>query len=94
MTIYTSYLALLGFEQLFHYYCTITDCTYKEVGGQEGDGMCGGAGWEAGGRLHLPIGLFGASMSPRNASHRPSRLKGLKRCLTNTGVNIRPIPPI
>ena len=33
--------------------------------------MGGGGGWEVGGRLYLPMGLFGASMSPRSASHRP-----------------------
>ena len=31
----------------------------------------GGGGWEAGGRLHHPIGLFGVAMSPRSGSHRP-----------------------
>ena len=36
------------------------DCTYKGVGG-----------WEAGGGLHHPIGLFGVAMSPRSAGHRP-----------------------
>ena len=35
------------------------DCTYKGLGG-----------WEAGGGLYLPIGLFGVAMSPRSASHR------------------------
>ena len=30
-----------------------------------------GGGWEAGGRLHHPIGLFGVAMSPRSVSHRP-----------------------
>ena len=33
--------------------------------------MGGGGSWEAGGRLYLPIGLFGVAMSPRSASHRP-----------------------
>ena len=28
-------------------------------------------GWEAGGGLHRPIGLFGVAMSPRSANHRP-----------------------
>ena len=37
---------------------------YKGVGG-------GWGGWEAGGRLHRPIGLFGVAMSPRSASHGP-----------------------
>ena len=29
--------------------------------------------WEAGGRLYLPIDLFGASMSPRSASQGPDK---------------------
>ena len=29
-----------------------------------------GGGWEAGGGLHHPIGLFGVAMSPRSTSHR------------------------
>ena len=33
--------------------------------------MGGGGEWEAGGRLYLPIGLFGVAMSPRSASDRP-----------------------
>ena len=33
--------------------------------------MGGGGGWEAGGRLYLPIGLFKAAMSPRSGNHRP-----------------------
>ena len=33
--------------------------------------MGGGGGWEAGGRLYNPIGLFGVAMSLRSASHRP-----------------------
>ena len=33
--------------------------------------MGGGGGWEAGGGLHHPTGLFGVTMSPRSASHRP-----------------------
>ena len=52
-------------------------------------------GWAARGGLHLPIGLFRVAMSPRSASHISlEKLRGPKRCLTNTGVNIRPIPPI
>ena len=31
----------------------------------------GWGGWEAGGGLHRPTGLFGVAMSPRSASHRP-----------------------
>ena len=34
-------------------------------------GVGGGGGWEAGGGLYLPIGLFEVAMSPRSASHRP-----------------------
>ena len=33
--------------------------------------MGGGGGWEAGGGLHHPIGLFGVAMSQRSVSHRP-----------------------
>ena len=40
-------------------------------GGGEGVGGVGGGGWEAGGGLHHPTGLFGVVMSPRSASHRP-----------------------
>ena len=29
----------------------------------------GGDEWEAGGRLHHPVGLFGVAMSPRSVSH-------------------------
>ena len=42
-----------------------------EGGGWEGGGVGGGGGWEAGGGLHRPTGLFGVAMSPRSASHRP-----------------------
>ena len=37
------------------------DCTYKGVGGRRGrvGWVEGVGGWEAGGRLYLPIGLFG-----------------------------------
>ena len=38
-------------------------------GGWGGVGV--GGGWEAGGGLHRPTGLFGVAMSPRSASHRP-----------------------
>ena len=38
------------------------------MGGGRGGGE---GGWEARGRLHHPIGLFGVAMSPRSASHRP-----------------------
>ena len=31
----------------------------------------GVGGWEAGGGLYRPTGLFGVAMSPRSASHRP-----------------------
>ena len=33
--------------------------------------MGGGGGWEAGGGLHLQIGLFGVAMNPRSTSYRP-----------------------
>ena len=36
--------------------------------GRGGEG--GGHGWEAGGGLYLPIGLFGVAISPRSANHR------------------------
>ena len=39
------------------------------MGGRGGVGI--GGGWEAGGGLHRPIGLFGVAMRPRSASHRP-----------------------
>ena len=33
-----------------------------------------GGGWrEAGGRLNLPLGLFGLAIGPKSASHRPKR---------------------
>ena len=58
------------------------------MGGQEG------GEWAAGGRLYLPIGVFGVSMSPRSAIViGPDKPGGPKKHLTNTG-NIRPIPPI
>ena len=46
----------------------------------------GGDGWEARGRLYLPIRLFGVAMSPRSARHRPRQdcMEGLKRRVTNT----------
>ena len=58
-------------SDFFHNHCNITDCTYKGMGGWEGDGVGGGGGWDAGGGLNLPIGLFGVAMSLRSASHRP-----------------------
>ena len=36
-----------------------------------GGGWKGVGGWEAGGGLHHPIGLFRVAMSPRSVSHRP-----------------------
>ena len=47
------------------------DYTYKGVGRWEGGGVGRGGRWEAGGRLYLPIGLFGVAMSPRSVSQRP-----------------------
>ena len=42
------------------------------MGGWEGVGWVEEAGgWEAEGRLHHQIGLFGVAMSPRSVSHRP-----------------------
>ena len=60
----------------------------------EGGGVGDGGGWEARSRLYLPIGLFGASTSPRNASHRPRQDWRALRDVSLTGVNIKPIPPI
>ena len=49
----------------------------------------GGGGWEAGGKLYLPIGLFGVAMSPRSASHKPRQdWRALRDVLQ---VNIKPI---
>ena len=55
-------------EQFFDSYCNITHCMYKRVSGWKG------VGWMVGmsvqlevGYMHLPIGLFGVSMSPRGA---------------------------
>ena len=59
--------------------------------------MGGGWGW---GRVESwrwvtpPTGPFVVAMSPRNTSHRPRKPEGPKRCLKNTGVNIKSIPPI
>ena len=49
---------------------------YKGVGEWEGGGVGGGVGWveggwETGGGLNPPTGLFGVAMYPRSASHRP-----------------------
>ena len=59
-------------------------------------GEGGWGGWAAGGRLHFTIGLFAVATSPRNPGHTvgPVKLRGPKRCLTNVGVNARPMPPI
>ena len=67
---------------------------YKGVGEWGGGG--GGEGWEAGGGLHHPIGLFGVAMSPRSVSQRPRQDWRALRDVspTNSGVNIRPVPPI
>ena len=45
----------------------------ERVGGQEGEGVGGGGGWEAGGGFNLPLGLFGLAMDPRIASRRPKQ---------------------
>ena len=66
---------------------------YKRVGGWEGDG--GWWGWVgSGGGLHHPIGLFGVAMSPRRLVIGLDKPRWPMRYLTNTGVNIRSIPPI
>ena len=53
---------------------------YKRVGGREGGGVGwvegmggvgGGDGWEAGGGLNPPTGLYGVGMCPRSVSYRP-----------------------
>ena len=44
---------------------------WRGAGWVEEGRVGGGGGWEAGGRLHRPIGLFGVAMSPRSASYRP-----------------------
>ena len=43
---------------------------YRGGWAKEG-GVGGGSGWEAGGGLNPPLGLFGLAMGPRSASHRP-----------------------
>ena len=50
-----------------------------------------GGGWESGGGLNLPLGLFGLAMGPRFASHSPNMLEWRKRRLLITGVNFRPM---
>ena len=85
----------------FHTTCNITDCTYKWWVGWRGWGgsVGGGGGWEAGGSLHLPIGLFGVFVRPRSAIYiaigpdKPGGPGGMGVIFTNTGVNIIPIPP-
>ena len=52
----------------------------------------GGGGFAAGGMLYPLLGLFGVAMSPRSVSHRPRHKP--RRCLTTTGVNFRPMPPM
>ena len=44
-------------------------CYRGRVGGK-GMGEWRGK-WKAGGRLNLPLGLFGPAIGPRSASHRP-----------------------
>ena len=52
-------------------------CYKGSVGGSgwggwvEGGGVGGGGGWAVRGRLNPSLGLFGLTMSPRSASHRP-----------------------
>ena len=52
--------------------------------------MGGGDGWAAGGRLYLPIGVFGVAMSSKSPIViGPDKPSGPKRHLTNAGVNTR-----
>ena len=59
-------------------------------------GVSGGGGWEVGGTLYLLIGLFGVAIatSPKILFIGLDKPGGPKKRLTNTGVNIRPIPLI
>ena len=57
-------------------------------------GAGGGGGWEAGGGLHPPIGLFGVAMSPRSVGYRPRQDWRALRDVSPTRVNITRIPPI
>ena len=43
---------------------------WEGVGWLGGSGVGGGGGWETGGGLYPPIGMFGVAMSLRSASHR------------------------
>ena len=58
--------------------------------------MSGGGVWEVGGTLYLLIGLFGVAIatSPKILVIGLDKPGGPKKRLTNTGVNIRPIPLI
>ena len=58
--------------------------------------MGGGGELAAEGGLRLPTGPFGVAISPKTTIHRSRQAggTGLKRLLTNTGVKMRPIPPI
>ena len=58
--------------------------------------MSGGGGWEVGGTLYLLIILFGVAIatSLKILVIGLDKPGGLKKRLTNTGVNIRPIPLI
>ena len=68
---------MVGFPMFSHIYGVRGFVSYPSyavyivsMSGWEGGGVGGGGGWEAGGRLHRPTGLFGVAMSPRSASHR------------------------
>ena len=54
-------------------------------------GVGDGGGWLVGGGLQLATGLFGVQ---KVLVIGPDMPRGPKRCLTNTGVNVRPIPLI
>ena len=98
--IFYSYVSLVASQQswiLSNFFTTTVisqiSYLYKGAGRQTWDGVEAG-GHAAGGGLYHLIGLFGVSMNPRSASHRPNKPRGPKVRFTNTGVNIRPIPLI
>ena len=63
-------------------------CMYMGWAGGRGRG-----GWEDGGGLNPPLGLFTLAMGLRSASYiGPNMLEWRKRCLPITRVNFRPMP--
>ena len=69
------------------------DCTYKGVGGWEGDGVGGGAG----GQLKMGYSFQQDCLEFLCVQEvlviSPGKTGGLKRRLTNAAVNIKQIPP-